>query len=72
MEACDCGEVHLAVTPPLQLVEAALARGVPRSGPVTLPDGRTFMVPRVYVAAHGLDPTTIPDLARRYGWAQTR
>lgn len=72
IERCDCGEYHAATTPPLQLVDTALARGVSRLGEVTLPDGQTYLIPRRYVAAHGLDPSLIPELAIRYGWQRTR
>lgn len=74
MERCDCGLEHGPTTPPLQLYFAAIARGVPRLGAMKLPppDNRTFMIPRLWVAAHGIDPALIPEQAVRYRWQQVR
>lgn len=35
-------------------------------------NGRGWMVPRIYLAAHGLKGEDLPELAKRYGWPEGR
>ena len=64
---CPCGEVHeLSAT-----VRAAYERvtaGLPPEVPVVV-EGRGWLVPRIYIAVHGLKADELPELAERYGFA---
>jgi hypothetical protein len=71
-ERCDCGAVHPPDTEPLQLCDAFIATGGSRLGEVNLPDGSQYLVPRRYIAAHGIAARDVVRLATRYGWQRTR
>lgn len=64
---CCCGLGHTFQT---LLVFRYLTRMIAELGPViriTTPIG-TWMVPRIYIAAHGLRAQDLPHLAEKYGW----
>lgn len=64
---CPCGEIHIY---PDGSTATNLAQLLNALGPVlhvTTPWG-SWLVPRIYVAAHGLTAAELPALAARYGW----
>ncbi len=66
---CPCGMVHRARDP---RVHQYLLDFVVRLGPtvtVTTPTG-SWLVPRVWIAFHGLRAWELPALAVRYGWSR--
>lgn len=60
---CDCGTAHQA-PPAVAAFIAALGRDVK----VTAGTSGTWLVPRIYIAAHGIKAAEVPALAERYGW----
>jgi hypothetical protein len=61
-EMCHCGK-HLHYTD--KTIEATVRFMVTALGPevtVVGPDGRKWLVPRHYIALHGLKSTELPDL----------
>jgi hypothetical protein len=61
--ACCCGVAHV--------LPQGVARLIGELGPdvrVTVPGG-SWLVPRVFIAAHGLKAGEVPALAAEYGWA---
>lgn len=53
-------------------IEAALAnitRGLPETVFCSV-NGRGWLVPRIYIAAHGLKAAELPELAERYGFEE--
>lgn len=69
MELCPCGQpLHYGNEATQRMVEDMIKRlGV--SMPVVV-DGRTWMVPRHWIALHGLLSADIPLLAVVYGWPE--
>lgn len=69
IERCDCGQPLHYRDPASQAVMQAI---VDELGPCTpvLMAGTThgFLVPRHYIALHGLRAVELPVLADRYGW----
>lgn len=64
---CPCGEVHelpAAVRTGYESVTAGLASSVP----VKVPGTGCWLVPRIYIAVHGLKARELPELAERYGF----
>ena len=61
---CPCGEVH-ELPAPVRAVTAGLSPLVR----VFVPDAGCWLVPRIYIAVHGLKAGELPDLAERYGFA---
>ena len=64
---CPCGEAHelsAAVRAEYESVTAGLASSVP----VKIPGVGCWLVPRIYVAVHGLRAQELPALAERYGF----
>lgn len=73
LPACPCGVDHaFAETADDRKTLAELERVLDLAGDplidVTLPDGRIYRVPRVYIALHGLKAADVPALANRYYW----
>ena len=61
---CPCGRSHRL---PLSL---GLIIGASGPSIATRARGGTYMVPRVWHAAHGADTGMIPALAARHGWPE--
>lgn len=66
---CSCGEDHAG---DLRLVVVAdLVAQHGETIVVTLMDGRgSWLVPRIWIAFHGLKADEVPELAKWYGWSQ--
>jgi hypothetical protein len=70
VEGCPCGTVH-------EVDEGVWARFLRTAGglspdvTVVTPDGR-FLVPRRYIAIHGLKAAELPELAARYRFRKTQ
>lgn len=63
---CDCGQRHA--------LDESIATVLAHLGPteeITRPTG-TFLVPRLYIAAHGLPGRNIKRLAEQFGWSRAR
>jgi hypothetical protein len=65
---CPCGDDH-AASRSWGLV-ASLIKEKGEHVPVHVEGVGGWLVPRVYIAFHGLFAREIPALAKRYGWAQ--
>ncbi len=73
---CPCGGVHefpatrhtVRGEKPAVLAELLRRKPLPV---VTTPAG-SWRVPRVWIAAHGLEAEELPALAERYGWEAVR
>lgn len=65
--ACPCGEVH-ELSAAVRAAYEGVTEGLPPDVTVTL-GGRSWVVPRIYIAVHGLKADELPALAGKYGWA---
>ena len=65
--ACSCGEVH-ELSADAREFWASFIDGKPPEISVT-GTGGSWMVPRIYIAVHGLKEAELPALAGQYGWA---
>jgi hypothetical protein len=71
-EHCACGRVLHYAGP---VIQAFVERLIAALGPTQIlsaPDGRTWVVPRHYVALHGPKAGDVSRLAQKYGWPRTR
>ena len=66
VEGCPCGAAH-RLGAGIWERYARLAGRVPPAVKVQAPGG-TFLVPRIFVACHGLKAAELPELAGRYGF----
>jgi hypothetical protein len=66
--ACPCGAEH-PMTGTVRVAYENITRGLPATVLVSV-GGRAWMVPRVYIAAHGIPVADLPGLAVRYGFAE--
>lgn len=64
---CPCGEAH-ELSAKTRVAYANVTAGLPRTVAVQTSKG-CWQVPRIYIAAHGLNPAELPALAERYGFA---
>lgn len=64
--ACPCGEVH-ELSAAVRAEYERVTAGLPADVPVEV-EGRAWLVPRIYIAVHGLKADELPELAGRYGW----
>jgi hypothetical protein len=65
--ACPCGVAHelsAAVRAAYEAVTAGLAPAVP----VEVKGAGKWLVPRIFIAVHGLRAADLPELAARYGF----
>lgn len=69
MSACSCGEVH-ELSAEAREFWASFIDGQPPEISVGTPAG-SWMVPRIYIAAHGLKAAELPALAGQYGWERS-
>lgn len=63
---CPCGQVHELAADARAAYEAATA-GMAPVVRVTTEDG-SWLVPRIFIAVHGLSAADLPALAGRYGF----
>lgn len=66
-DVCDCGrtlQLHYRDPEKLKAMMCLIAS----QGPTVPVNG--YMVPRHYLALHGVRPRELPELAKRYGWAR--
>ncbi|HMH89938.1 MAG TPA: hypothetical protein VK586_02510 [Streptosporangiaceae bacterium] len=63
---CPCGQVHHLGQDRLAVLHGATG-GLPPGIRVQTPAG-AWVVPRLYIAMHGLAATDVPALAAKYGW----
>jgi hypothetical protein len=62
---CCCGTAHF-----LGWVAASLIAGTGPLVPVAVEGSGAWLVPRVFIAAHGLKAGEVPALAERYEWGK--
>lgn len=65
---CPCGEIHFYPDGPTATYLAQMLLLLGSEIRVTTPED-SWMVPRIFIAAHGLVAAELPALAARYGWA---
>jgi hypothetical protein len=66
---CPCGEVHelsAAVRGAYEPVTAAL----PPDAVINVKGVGSWVVPKIYIAVHGLKADELPELAERYRWVR--
>jgi hypothetical protein len=64
---CPCGQVH-ELSAAVRAAYEGVTAGLPPEVAVVV-EGRAWLVPRIYIAVHGLKADELPGLAERYGWA---
>jgi hypothetical protein len=57
------------MTAQIQVAYDNIAGGLPATVIISV-NGRSWLVPRVYIAAHGLPAADLPELAARYGFEE--
>lgn len=67
---CPCGQVH-ELSAKTRVAYENVTMGLPDAVLVQVPEG-CWLVPRIYIAVHGLKGDELPALAQRYGWAEGR
>lgn len=70
ISGCPCGEDHSFGPDEKWLRKAGNDRGDTLTIESVL--GAIYQIPRVWVAAHGLDYDALPELAERYGWEKKK
>jgi hypothetical protein len=65
--ACPCGDIHELSAATRGAYENKTP-GLPETVTIAV-DGRAWLVPRIYLAAHGVKADELPALAERYGFA---
>ena len=66
VDGCPCGDRHLMTARAAEALEHVTA-GLPATVKVSAPGG-SWLVPRLYIACHGLKAADLPALAERYGF----
>lgn len=69
MERCPCGDPHQHSVVAASFVESVI-RDQGRQMKVSNTSGRMWLVPRIYIALHGLRVIDLPELAARYKWSE--
>lgn len=64
---CPCGEVH-ELSASVRAGYESVTAGLPPSVPVAVPGVGRWLVPRIYIAVHGIKAQELPELAERYGF----
>jgi hypothetical protein len=67
---CPCGEAH-PLSEQTRVAYDNVTAGLPATVLVAS-GGRSWQVPRIYIAAHGLRAADLPELAERYGFEEGR
>ena len=65
---CPCGDAH-ELSAGTRIAYENVTRGLPATVIISV-SGRAWLVPRIYIAAHGLKADELPALAVRYGFAK--
>jgi hypothetical protein len=65
---CPCGDLH-ELSAAARAAYDAVTAGLPAEVGVKTPGG-SWLVPRVFIAVHGLEAAELPGLAERYGFAR--
>jgi hypothetical protein len=66
--ACPCGEIH-EFSADTRVAYENIAMGLPETVVISA-GGRAWLVPRIFIAAHGLKADDLPAIAARYGFAE--
>jgi hypothetical protein len=64
---CPCGKPHM-IARSTWIQFKAVTANLPGDEKVTVAGVGSWLVPRVYIAAHGLKAAGLPALAEQYGW----
>jgi hypothetical protein len=65
---CPCGDIH-EFSAATRAAYENITRGLPETVLISV-SGRAWLVPRIFLAAHGLPAADLPELAGRYGFAE--
>lgn len=65
---CPCGQVH-ELSAATRVAYENITRGLPETMVISV-DGRAWLVPRIFIAVHGLKADELPELAARYEFAE--
>lgn len=66
--ACPCGDVH-ELSAATRVAYENITRGLPPAVLISA-GGRAWLVPRIYLAVHGLKAAGLPGLADQYGFEE--
>lgn len=66
ISGCPCGSPHECAAEAWAAFKR-VTQGLSEDVPVITWQG-TYVVPRIYIALHGISTTDLPGLAARYGW----
>lgn len=66
---CPCGDAH-ELSGEVAAAYEDITAGLPDTVAVSVSRAGAWLVPRVYIAAHGLEAGELPGLAERYGFAE--
>lgn len=64
---CCCGQDH-QMAADVAAAYGAVTNGKPETVTIEVPGSGSWLVPRVYIACHGLAARDLAVLAARYGW----
>jgi hypothetical protein len=68
VDDCPCGSQHTLSWDSWVAYER-VTEGQPPTVMIATPEG-SWLVPRLYIACHGLKASEVPALAKQYGWEQ--
>jgi hypothetical protein len=66
--ACPCGEIH-ELSAATRVAYDNITAGLPETVVISAA-GRAWLVPRIYLAVHGVKADELPEIAGRYGFAE--
>ena len=64
---CPCGSTH-PMAPGVLAVLDQITAGLPATIAIDVVGSGKWLVPRVYIACHGIKGADVPALAEQYGW----
>ena len=68
-DGCPCGGEH-EMSPAVLDAYRRVTAGKPATVPLSTARG-TWLVPRIYIAFHGIKADEVPEIAARYGFERT-
>jgi len=69
---CACGQLLHYKTPEREYMMCKIVRELGALIPFWIGAEEGYMVPRHYVALHGVKASELPELAKRYGWKRIK
>jgi hypothetical protein len=72
VDGCPCGDLH-PMSDAAHAQYVAVTAGQPETVRVNVEGADGFyLVPRVFIACHGLKAAELPELAEAFGWERAR